>query len=314
MAGARSSLLARFFTPLMRIRTQRAAPALCLALAYGCATSAAPAEPAHESTRALADVHTRQAQQAARIEELEARIALLEAEARQVRTRDTHETSELPAHAPETVRIGASHQPSRHAEAVAARDDDATEPAPNPREPRPQLRLYGRKQNAESTGTTLPPVPVVSETLPVAPLPSGPSPRSRTTAHVATPMVASDNEQLTDYLAGLRLVREHRYDEALTAFNSFVEQHPEQRMVPSALYWRGEAHYAKREYAQARKEFEVLIARFPQSEKAADSLLKLALCLRQLGADEEARGAFRRLRTEYPKSQAALVAAREGAT
>jgi tol-pal system protein YbgF len=143
---------------------------------------------------------------------------------------------------------------------------------------------------------------------------TSPGQRVAGTSRVATTTGASDSEQLTDYVEGLRLLREHRYDEALTAFKSFIEQHPEQRMVPSALYWRGEAHYAKREYERARTEFEALIARFPQSEKAADSLLKLALCFRQLGADEEARGAFRRLRTEYPKSQAALVAAREGAT
>jgi tol-pal system protein YbgF len=268
--------------------------------------------PAREPPGPFAALHTRQAQQTARIDELEARIALLEAEARQQRTHSDDESHARPA---ETVRIGATHEPARRVEAAS----DEAEPAPNPREARPQLRLYGRKQSSESAAPGLPPVPVVSETLPVAPLPSpsptpNPGPRSAGSGRVATATAASDSEQLTDYVAGLRLLREHRYDEALTAFNSFIEQHPEQRMVPSALYWRGEAHYAKREYEPARKEFEALVARFPQSEKAADSLLKLALCFRQLGADEAARGAFRRLRTEYPKSQAALVAAREGAT
>ncbi|MEY4576346.1 MAG: hypothetical protein RL701_1049, partial [Pseudomonadota bacterium] len=201
---------------------------------------------------------------------------------------------------------------------------DEEQDAPRTRA-RPRLRLYGR-QNGELQAA-LPAVPEVSETLPVAPLPSQRSiAQTRNVSHVAAAAepklevagksAVDDSAQgsLVNYLSGLRLVRERRYDDALAAFSAFIVDSPTQRMVPNAMYWRGEAHYAKREYAQARSQFEAVLAQYPQSEKASDALLKLALCFRQLGSEDQARGAFRRLRTEYPNSQAATIAAREGAT
>jgi tol-pal system protein YbgF len=163
----------------------------------------------------------------------------------------------------------------------------------------------------------LPGVPVVSETLPVAPLPeqrAGSQLRSAAVAVAPAADSGGGEAELTRYRTGLRLLRERHFAEAAAAFGAFLEAHPSHELAASALYWRGEANYARRDYVAARAEFEALLTRFPRADKAADALLKLALCFRQLGAEDKAKDALRRLRADYPNSQAASTAAREGST
>jgi tol-pal system protein YbgF len=299
---------------LMRIRTHRVALAMSLALTCGCAGSApgATVHTAHESG-AEAELRVRLAAQSQRLEELEARIALLEADARQAR-----EGSGKPLRSGETVRIGTPTDLVSTAPPRTAADDDRSDDA-TPATRTPHLRLYGR-QASDSTRERepLPSVPIVSEKLPVAPLPSSHSldvhaPEQSAKA-AAVSGEASDDAGTDDYRTALRLLRERNFDAALAALSAFLTANPKHALVHHALYWRAEVLYSKRDYAQALSEFEALGQRFPQSEKAPDALLKVALCFRHLGAADKAQAAFRRLRANYPNSQAASIASREGST
>jgi len=304
----------------MRTRTQRALWAASLALTYACAATPGPAQKPRAANAELASLRTQQGEQEHRIAELEARLALLEADARSERS-----GSDVPVRNGDTVRIGGEHALASTAvtAAAAVRDSDVVSDLDELHSAkRPKLRLYGTAEatrgrtDAPATGQTLPTLPVVSETLPVAPLPEQRARQLRAAA--ATPGVAADSgdgeSELAGYRAGLRLLRERSFAEAAQAFSAFIADHPDHELVPSAFYWRGESHYARRDYAAARGEFEALLARFPRAQKAADALLKLALCFRQLGAQDKAREALRRLRADYPNSQAASSAAREGST
>jgi len=262
-------------------------------------------------------MRARQGEQDHRIAELEARIALLEADARKERV-----GSDAPVRSGETVRIGADHaltSGTPSAETQLRQSEQAAELEEARAGKRPKLRLYGKGEPVRGGGdgqaAALPVVPVVSETLPVAPLPEQ---RAGGQLRAAPPTAATadsgGDSELASYRSGLRLLRERRFAEAVQAFGVFISEHPGHALVAGAHYWRGEAHYAKRDYAAARTEFEALLARFPRADKAADALLKLALCHRQLGAEDKAKEALRRLRADYPNSQAASSAAREGST
>ena len=293
-----------------------------------------------------------QTEQARRIEELETRIALLEADARAARGGSGEATSR----GGETIRIG-GELTSAPAAARSTGWGDETIDAEESNGKRPRLRLYGQKgevrevpvrpgsaRNVESGApgqrdrplsaadsvprANMPSVPTVSETLPVVPLPEQRAAQLRAAAapsgNVPEPAAESPREAagleyarqhpVTSYRAALRLLRERRFEQAIDAFGMFIVANPQHALAANALYWRGEAHYAKREYAPALADFEGLMQRFPRAEKAADALLKTALCLRQLGSEDKARDVFRRLRTDYPNSQAASMAAREGST
>jgi tol-pal system protein YbgF len=290
----------------MRIRTHGVATAAALALMSACATAPAPAAESTTANAELSALRAQQLDQTKRIAELEARLSLLEADAR----RDRDGSSAL--RSGESVRIGGpavqlTSQLSAPQE-VAASDEDLDDGK------RPSLRLYGHgsTSGAASGGggqrANLAPIPVVNERLPVVPLPE------QRAAKALRGSATSPDASVQSYRKGLRALQDRRYDEALSLFAAFVAQNPRHDLVASALYWRGEALYAKRDYTGASKEFEALLERFPAAARVPDALLKLGLSFRKLGALDQADDAFQRLRTNYPNSQAAEAAAREGST
>jgi tol-pal system protein YbgF len=280
--------------------------AALLAFASGCAS--VPVSTEHESADAdeLKALRVGQEQQLRRIGELEARLALLEADAR--RARDDGGST---LRTGETVRITSESAPARAPSQELADTEPPSDLAESEGK-RPSLRLYGSERTTAPTSRTaasLPAVPVVTERLPVVPLPEQ---RAAKALREETP--PAGDQALVQYRKALRSLRERSFDSAIETFSRFVDDNPTHELLPSALYWRGEAHYAKRDYAAARREFDAMMARFPEAEHAPDALFKLGLALQKLGHVAQAKQAFQRLRTDYPNSQAAQTAAREGST
>lgn len=257
----------------------------------------------------LAELTRSQDEQARRIAELEARLSLLERDARRaggetIRSGDTIRIGEGErAKAPGAVElVSDADAPVSDALLLAATERD---------ERRPSLRLHGSARGAGTGGKAaaaeLAPLPVADETLPVVPLPA-----AQKTARGAPPAVS--DPATSDYRTALRLLRERRFDEAALALSKFVTDNPDHALLDKAVYWGAEARYAKRDYRQALAEFEAVIARFPRSEKAPDSLFKIGMCLRHLGSEQAARGYFRQVQQQYPNSEAAGLASREGSS
>uniref|UniRef100_B8DL26 Tol-pal system protein YbgF n=1 Tax=Nitratidesulfovibrio vulgaris (strain DSM 19637 / Miyazaki F) TaxID=883 RepID=B8DL26_NITV9 len=110
------------------------------------------------------------------------------------------------------------------------------------------------------------------------------------------------------YESALNLLQRGKTDEARVRFDGFLGDYPNSALVPNALYWKGEALYAQRRYADAIVAFKEVTARFPKHHKAADSLLKIALAYKQLGDDENVRFHLKALREDHPDSPAAKLA------
>lgn len=275
---------------------------MCVA---GCASSAPPPGSAASETDRASDVRElarSQSDQARRISELEARIALLENEARRARGPTERPSS--------TVRIGeAAPQEEREAE-LALTNAQLSEAGNAGSQRRPNLRVHGKSSRRTESNADLPPVPVTNETLPVVPLP-----QERRNAKLAEVEAAAVSDSATsDYRAALRLLRERRFEEAGLALSKFVSDNPDHALLDRAMYWLAEVRYATRDYREALAGFENVLKRFPKSEKTPDTLYKLGMCWRRLGSEEQARSYFRRLRTEFPNSEAANLASREGST
>jgi tol-pal system protein YbgF len=228
------------------------------------------------------------------VTQLESRLSLLEAEQRQLRYA-LAEREAAPPLLRETVRIG--EEPSAQEERRSQRRS----------EPRPVLRLYENKRpSAPLDEAGLEPIPQVSERLPVAPLPD---------ASVATRAREPGNPEKGNdpYLVAIDLVRRRDFGAALGALSAFLRDHPGDERVGRAQFWRGEVLFAQRQYADALSAFESALSREPQGEKAPDSLLKIGLCHKRLGAPERARAAMRQLKTQFPQSHAARLAQAEEA-
>lgn len=116
---------------------------------------------------------------------------------------------------------------------------------------------------------------------------------------------ALDPDAKKTYEAGLALVQGKQYDRGLEALTGFLVRFPDHPYAENATYWRGEAYYGQGEYLRAAEQFEGVLSKFGAGNKAPDALLKLGWCHERLGASERAHQYWEKLKTEFPKSEAA---------
>jgi TolA-binding protein len=69
--------------------------------------------------------------------------------------------------------------------------------------------------------------------------------------------------------------------------------------------------FAERQFARALAAYEQVLLRDGSTDKAAETLLRIARCHQRLGSTERARAALLRLRTQFPESAAARQAEQE---
>ncbi len=110
------------------------------------------------------------------------------------------------------------------------------------------------------------------------------------------------------YKVALNLYRTGKYKEAKEAFRLFLKNFPSSSYVVNALYWLGECDYAQHDYTNAIFGFKDVLARFPQSTKTADALLKTALAYGKLGDNSNAALHVSVLYEDWPNSEASRLA------
>jgi tol-pal system protein YbgF len=282
--------------PFLRVLGASCALGAAACGATGGSTTQAPvdARAAQASPDPLVRLQATSDEQSARIAELETRLALVEAEARGWRSQVP--TAPKPV---ETVRIG----------------EQRREPAaPRERVPLVQLHESERSAPADVGPYVLPTAPAgMSTRLPVVPLPEERSAKLGTLPAPGGPPL-DDAALRAGYRAALRALQDRRYDEAQSGLASLLTAHPEHPLAEGATYWMGEVHYAQRRYGEALRQFESLLALHAKSSKRADAMVKAGMCLRRLGDDERAKRYFEQVRQQFPSSEAARMASREGAS
>ncbi len=102
------------------------------------------------------------------------------------------------------------------------------------------------------------------------------------------------------YQKAFDLLRELRYEQAVTAFNGFITQFPKGRYAHIAQYWIGEANYAQRIFKQAIKDYQKLIDTYPNSPKLAEAMLKIGYSQYELKKFKAAETTLKQLTKNYP--------------
>lgn len=115
------------------------------------------------------------------------------------------------------------------------------------------------------------------------------------------------DEQIS-YLAAYELIKNKRFDEAITSMQTFVIQHPQGGYTANAQYWLGELYIVKKDYPQAIDHFNVVLKQFPSSSKSAPSLLKIGYALAASGKKEEAIQKLQQVVKNYPDTNTAQLA------
>lgn len=94
----------------------------------------------------------------------------------------------------------------------------------------------------------------------------------------------------------------HDYAGAQVKFAQFLRTHPNDTLAGKAQFWLGESYYVRGKYREAAENFLKGYKKYKSSDKAPDSLLKLAMSLRELKQKEAACTTFLELNSKFPNA------------
>ncbi|MDF1817150.1 MAG: tol-pal system protein YbgF [Immundisolibacteraceae bacterium] len=110
------------------------------------------------------------------------------------------------------------------------------------------------------------------------------------------------------YRQAFDLLKAAKYDEAITAYQQFLQLYPNGDYADNARYWVGEAHYVTRNFDKALVEFNRLLELHPASSKRADAELKIGYIFYEQGKWADARQLLSRVASNASASAAARLA------
>ncbi|MDP2228041.1 MAG: tol-pal system protein YbgF [Moraxellaceae bacterium] len=121
---------------------------------------------------------------------------------------------------------------------------------------------------------------------------------------------ATIEEEKRAYLAAYEMFRTGGPDKAIPPMLAFVNRYPASTFTPGAHYWLGEFYLnaATPNMAGARKQFEAVLVKFPEHDKAPAALYKLASIHDLEGRTLEAQQQMQELMKSYPQSPEAALA------
>jgi tol-pal system protein YbgF len=143
--------------------------------------------------------------------------------------------------------------------------------------------------------------------LPQAPAGAAEEAAAKAGQQVAMPnagVVLPGSTPREQYEYATNLIQRGAYDQAEIALKSFIQQHPKDTLTGNAQYWLGETYYVRNDFKNAAVAFAEGYQKYPDSQKAPDNLLKLAMALGQQGQKENACVALRQLEKRYPDASA----------
>ena len=118
----------------------------------------------------------------------------------------------------------------------------------------------------------------------------------------------NSTEEIDLYKSALELFEASRYAEALESFRELIISYPEGTYSADAYFWSGELYLVQQLFEDAREHYLVVVEKFNDHPRVADSLFKLGVLERALMNDQIANSYFSRVISEYPDTGAAELA------
>jgi tol-pal system protein YbgF len=109
-------------------------------------------------------------------------------------------------------------------------------------------------------------------------------------------------QQLYERAYGLLLQKD--YSTAESTFEDFLKRHAAHPLAGNAQYWLGETYYVRGQYRPAAAAFLKGYQDYAKSQKAPESLLKLAMSLQRLGQKDAACSSYSEFATKFPNPPA----------
>lgn len=130
---------------------------------------------------------------------------------------------------------------------------------------------------------------------------------NRPVAPVAPPAPAVD--PAAEYEAALKLIqKDGEFTQGRKNLQAFRQKYPNHELAVNASYWIGEAYYGEKQFENAILQFQDVLKKHPQHNKAAAAQLKQALAFQSLGDKDTAKVLLKKVVKNYPDSPEAKKA------
>jgi tol-pal system protein YbgF len=118
----------------------------------------------------------------------------------------------------------------------------------------------------------------------------------------------ADAGDKASYQAAFDLLKNTQIDQAIAAFQNFLNTYPNSQLADNAQYWLGEAYYVNKAYPDALASFQKVVENYPGSRKLPDAQVKIGYCDYELKQFPAARDALAQVVAKYPDAPAAKLA------
>jgi tol-pal system protein YbgF len=244
------------------------------------------------------------------IEELQHRNQMLEQQVQQLQQRAGLGTAGPgPAPAPMSAPAPSMAPPTQIAPpSTPGRRSDVFDPSRQqnaPGAPRPLGNETASMPPAQSPGAPLD-LSTLANNQSGPPPPGASPPRNAAApgAQLATLPPSANPQDEFDMARGYVLHKD--YGLAVQALRDFLRRHPDERLVPDAQYWLGDALFRQQQYREAAEAFLAVSTKYEHSGKAPDALLKLGQSLAELHQKEAACATLAQVSRKYPQASAGV--------
>ncbi|MEZ5503877.1 MAG: tol-pal system protein YbgF [Halioglobus sp.] len=151
---------------------------------------------------------------------------------------------------------------------------------------------------AQPGGTATGPGGAINAAAPV----TAPAPGKKATA-------AEQPGEASAYRAAYALVQGRQFDQAIPAFQQFLQRYPDGPYAANAHYWLGELYLVKEppDLEASRQSFALLLSQYPDNSKAPDALYKLGKVQFLKGNREKAKEYLDLVIRQYEGTNPAVV-------
>jgi len=118
-------------------------------------------------------------------------------------------------------------------------------------------------------------------------------------------------DEKTLYDAAYKNIKEQKNSDGIDGLKKYLSQYPNGKYATSAHYWLGQLYILKgddKSIDQAVSEFTTVIKKYPKSEKAKESNLKLGYAYLLQNKNQAAKEQFKKVMKEYPGTSTAQLA------
>jgi tol-pal system protein YbgF len=114
--------------------------------------------------------------------------------------------------------------------------------------------------------------------------------------------------------AAYTFYKAENYRSAVSAFSDFLKNYPQSVHEANVHYWMGNSYFLLKDFKNCVNSYELLVSKFPDHPRVAESMLNIAECQLALKSKRGAKKTLRKIITQFPGSDASDKAKKRLAT